>query len=578
MGIKSKLGSVKGFTIIELIVVIVVIGILVGITVLGYGAWKHSVAVAQVKSDLASAGSAMESARNFSGSTGYPSAIPSTITASSGVTLSFYAPAYSTTTYCIDATSTTDASVVFYMASENKDVGVLSGNCAGKPVPPNPPSTAPSSLLATAISSSQIDLSWGASTGAADYTIQRATDPAFVYVVGEATQSGLTRSSTGLSANTPYYYRVRANNAGGSSGWSSMATATTGLSAPTGLAVVAFSTSQLNYSWAALTGAVTYNIQRANDSGFSSGLTTVNTASTSGSSTSLSASTTYFYRVQAINNIGLASSYSSTVSSATYTNWGVYSKFASVGDWNGDGKNDIVAYKSDGTVNLHLGGGNGTFGPATTMTNIGTIVRNLLGPGILPSGTAPIIWWDNTDGTAYALKSNGSTGVTGSPIANSTGWNTVTSVFTAPKYYTNGTVTVIEKQVVLSIWSLPSNGIATFLNTYGSGWDAAYPGDNVFGTGDFNGDNIGDIAGISAVGAMTIYPGTGTGTTGTTFSGGSGWTSNIVFGGWDINNDNHPDILRYLTSTGVLEYYPGSGTSGGAFPYFNNGGSPIVIN
>jgi len=41
-----------GFTIVELVVVIAVIGILATITIVSYGAWHKSTLSAQVKSDL----------------------------------------------------------------------------------------------------------------------------------------------------------------------------------------------------------------------------------------------------------------------------------------------------------------------------------------------------------------------------------------------------------------------------------------------------------------------------------------------------------------------------------------------
>ncbi|MEP6710487.1 MAG: prepilin-type N-terminal cleavage/methylation domain-containing protein, partial [Candidatus Saccharibacteria bacterium] len=59
-----------GFTIVELLVVIVVIGILLGLTIVGYAGWRARTAKKEVQSDLKGALSAMESARNFGA--GYP--------------------------------------------------------------------------------------------------------------------------------------------------------------------------------------------------------------------------------------------------------------------------------------------------------------------------------------------------------------------------------------------------------------------------------------------------------------------------------------------------------------------------
>lgn len=79
----------------------------------------------------------------------------------------------------------------------------------------SPPSIAPGSTVATAVSSSQIDVSFAAVSGAEGYDIERD---------GEATPldlgNVLTYSHTGLSASTAYSYRVRAYNAAGDGPWS----------------------------------------------------------------------------------------------------------------------------------------------------------------------------------------------------------------------------------------------------------------------------------------------------------------------------------------------------------------------
>jgi hypothetical protein len=60
---------------------------------------------------------------------------------------------------------------------------------------------------------------------------------------------------------------------------------------------------------------------------------------------------------------------------------------------------------------------------------------------------------------------------------------------------------------------------------------------------------------------MTFYPGTGTGTTGSTASIGSGWNNDRVIGGWDYNNDGKADILRYNIGSGILGFYGGNGAA-----------------
>ena len=48
-----------GFTVVEVLVVIIVISILATLVILGYGAWQHSIADSNVQSDVQQATSAV---------------------------------------------------------------------------------------------------------------------------------------------------------------------------------------------------------------------------------------------------------------------------------------------------------------------------------------------------------------------------------------------------------------------------------------------------------------------------------------------------------------------------------------
>jgi hypothetical protein len=85
----------------------------------------------------------------------------------------------------------------------------------------------PSNLVATAISSSQIDLSWNDVSSEAGYEIESKLEGGTFEQIG-TTGAGITSySDTSLQADTTYTYRVRAYNAIGSSDWSDEVSATT---------------------------------------------------------------------------------------------------------------------------------------------------------------------------------------------------------------------------------------------------------------------------------------------------------------------------------------------------------------
>lgn len=95
---------------------------------------------------------------------------------------------------------------------------------------PSPPA-APSNLTATAVSSSQINLSWQASTTpGVTYNVHRSTTSGFTASSSNLVSSGISTTSfsdTGLAASTTFFYLVTAVNAGGESAPSNQASATT---------------------------------------------------------------------------------------------------------------------------------------------------------------------------------------------------------------------------------------------------------------------------------------------------------------------------------------------------------------
>ncbi len=92
---------------------------------------------------------------------------------------------------------------------------------------PYSPPAAPTWLVATAVSSSQIVLSWATVSGATSYNVRRATVSGGPYTLIAAGVTGTAFSDSGLPASTTYYYVVTAINGAGESANSTQANATT---------------------------------------------------------------------------------------------------------------------------------------------------------------------------------------------------------------------------------------------------------------------------------------------------------------------------------------------------------------
>ncbi len=220
--LKARISSRKGFTIVELLVVITIIGILASISIISYGAWRHSAISAKVKNDLNGVAAAMDSARTFNNV--YPSTVPSSIVPSPGVTLK--GGSTDGTTYCVEADSTEDTTITYYLSSTNISAGPQAGTCASVVNVPLP--AVPTNLAAGAFISNSVALSWSAASGAANYNTQCAYDLGFVNGLQQATQSSTAVTLSGLTPST-IYCRVQALNNAGSSGWSSSITITSSL-------------------------------------------------------------------------------------------------------------------------------------------------------------------------------------------------------------------------------------------------------------------------------------------------------------------------------------------------------------
>src|SRR5881296_74637 len=228
-------------------------------------------------------------------------------------------------------TGLTHTTTYTYRVSAINSIGTSSASSVASATTPIAAPSLPTGVTATAASSSQVGLTWTApadngGSAITGYKIERSTDGGTTWttLVANTGNTAATYSDTGLTRATAYTYRVSAINSAGTGSLSITASATTlavAPSSPTGLVATAASSSQIGLTWTAPTdnggSAITgYKIEKSTDGG-STWSTLVNTCGTSTrcSDTGLPHTTTFTYRVSAINSVGTGPP--STTASAT---------------------------------------------------------------------------------------------------------------------------------------------------------------------------------------------------------------------------------------------------------------------
>jgi chitodextrinase len=467
------------------------------------------------------------------------------------------------------------------------------------PAPDTQAPTVPTGMTATAVSPTQINLSWTASTdnvGIAGYRVYRTG--VLLATLGAVT----TYQNTGLAASTTYSYTVQAvDAAGNASAQSASASAntqatgdTTPPSVPTGLKGTAVSPTQINLTWKPSTdnvGVKGYYVY-VND------VALATTTARSFTHTGLSAGTTYSYRVSAYDAAGNNSAWTATPVSVRTTgsrvigsefnsdrksdilwrdgatganriwlmngttlsadvptntlsdlNYGV----AGTGDFNGDGKSDILWHnRATGENAIWLMNGTALSGGAVFVT-ITDPNWSVAGVGDFNAdGKSDIVWRNSATGQNMIYLMNGVTISSAATLATlaAPDW----SIAGVGDFDGDGKSDILWRNGSTgenAIWFM--NGTASASAPVG-GLDLSW---SIAGVGDFDGDGKSDILWHnSATGENTIWL-----MNGAALSGGGAVFATITDPNWsvagvgDVDGDGKSDILWRNNTTGENVIY-----------------------
>ncbi|HEY0455921.1 MAG TPA: hypothetical protein VGE41_06070, partial [Verrucomicrobiae bacterium] len=206
----------------------------------------------------------------------------------------------------------------YYYVVSASNVGGESANSSEASATPN---VAPTGLAAVA-SGTQISLTWNSLPDALTYNVKRSGNAGgpFTNLV-----TGLTSPAyvdTGLNTGTKYFYVVSAVFAAGEGGNSTVASATTDLTAPTGLTATVISNNlifRVNLTWIDAEPAVTtFKIERATGPGDFAQIATTGAGVTTFTDSTVMPLGSYTYRVRASTGTQ-DSPYSGTASASIQT-------------------------------------------------------------------------------------------------------------------------------------------------------------------------------------------------------------------------------------------------------------------
>jgi hypothetical protein len=390
-------------------------------------------------------------------------------------------------------------------------------------------------------------------------------------VTYDMTATGASATSvvfTGLTNGETYKFKVEAINAVGSSVASEFSNdvtpsvgagpASTAPSAPTSVrAVAGIRTARVTWATPSSTGGSAISGYRVTAQPGSAVVEVP--AGTNTATFALPAGRAFSFTVRAVNTVG-----ASNPSAASNT-----VRVAGLGDFNNDGRADVITRKSNGDLYLFKGNGTGGFTGYSRISTGWQYLDQIHSPGDFNGDGRSDVIARKSNGELYLFTGNGTGGFTKPAYRRiGTGWHIFDRIISPGDFTGDGRPDLIARRTNGDLYLYPGNGGG--FNGYrkiDSGWQGL---DRIVSPGDFNGDGRADLIARKPTGELYLFTGNGTGgfTTPKYRKIDSGWQGlDRISSAGDSNGDGRADLIA-RKPTGELYLFTGNGTGGFTSPKY----------
>ena len=230
-----------------------------------------------------------------------------------------------TATSFVDTTAPTGAAITYEVFAVNSGgVSSLPADASINLSSAVTPPSAPAFVQADGSSGTQVSLAWTAPAGATGYNLQREApgQSSFTTIASDLTSASF--SDLNVTAGATYTYQVQALNSAGASAFGAPVSVTVAQGVPPAPTNVQFSTtaSSVVLTWAAASGATSYEVQRQNPGQSSYSIIASSLTGLTYTDTGVVAGKTYSYQIIAADAAGMSppsSAVSATVPAAAST-------------------------------------------------------------------------------------------------------------------------------------------------------------------------------------------------------------------------------------------------------------------